>query len=103
MLSIKLPQLLSSSSKCKKKKKSTLGKFLIFSPKKVFLIFQEMDFSSPKIKKVLIFSEKKVFLYFGKFNFFRKLLTFQEKTFRRSQAYFSSSNVLSDTTFRELK
>ena len=40
----------------------------IFS-KKVFFIFQEMELSSPKIKKVLIFSQKKLFLYFRKWNF----------------------------------
>ena len=53
----------------KLKKKYTLKKFLTFSHKKVFLMFQEMELSSPNIKKTLIFSKKKLFLYFGKWNF----------------------------------
>ena len=54
-------------------------KFLIFFPKK-FLIFREMEHSSPKIKKVLKFSQKKLFLYFEKWNFLEKLLIFQKGT-----------------------
>ena len=64
--------LLNPNSKTKQKKqqknknktKKTLTKnFLYFSPKKVFLIvfliFWEMELSSPKIKKFLMFSQKK--------------------------------------------
>ena len=41
-----------------------------------------MELSSAKIKKVLIFSQKKISLYIAKWNFSKKLLTFQEGTFR---------------------
>ena len=36
-------------------KKTALKKFVIFSQKKVFLIFQEMELSSPKLKKFSYF------------------------------------------------
>ena len=55
-------------------KKFTLKKILIFLPKKVFLIFLQMELSSPKIKKFLSSRNRKNllrknFLYFRKWNF----------------------------------
>ena len=41
--------------KLRKLKKPTLKKFLIFFEKNVFLIFQEMEHSSPKLLKLLHF------------------------------------------------
>ena len=54
---------------------------------KKFLIFQEIELSSPNIKRFLIFSQKKAFLYVRKRKhqknslYFRKqnFLTFQEE------------------------
>ena len=40
--------------------------------KKFFLIFQKMELSGTKIKKVLIFSQKKAFLIFWEMEFFKK-------------------------------
>ena len=78
---------------------SNIKKFLIFSPKKAVLIFQEME----TLKNYFIFSQKKSFLVFRKtkppppplqtppppptknkknFLYFIKLLIFQEVTFR---------------------
>ena len=45
-------------------KTSALEKFLVVSEKKLFLIFQEMELSSLKIRKTfLFFSKKKSFSY----------------------------------------
>ena len=53
---------------------SNVEKFLIFSQKKAFLIFQEMK--TPK--KFLIFSQKKAFLIFRETETPKKFLIFQE-------------------------
>ena len=98
-----------SAQALKKLKKFTLNKFLIFSKriflifwehgtlifsqKKVFFIFQEMELlyflqkfflifwgmklSSPKIKKIIIFSEKKSFSYIS-----------EKRTFLKNFLYF---------------
>ena len=51
-----LPLLPKKKTNKKTNKKSTRKKFLVFS---------EMDLSSPNIKKILIFSQKKAFLIFS--------------------------------------
>ena len=48
------------------------------SKNKIVLTFQEMELSSPKIKKVLIFSQKKLFLYFRKL-FYKNILYFRKE------------------------
>ena len=52
-----------------KKKKKKIYIYSKKKKKKVFLIFQEIELSSPKLKNFLIFSQKKLFLYFVKWNF----------------------------------
>ena len=49
--------------KIEKQKKSTLKKVLIFFHKKCFLIFWEMEISSPKLKKISHIFPKKIFSY----------------------------------------
>ena len=49
-------------------KTSALEEFLMVSEKRLFLIFQEMELSSLKIRKNFLFfskKKKKLFLYFG--------------------------------------
>ena len=41
-----------------------------------------MELSGPKIKKFFIFSQKETFLIFQEMQLFKKLLIFQEGTFR---------------------
>ena len=41
-----------------------------------------MGLSDPKIKKLLKFIQKKLFLYFREHKFLKKLLLFEEGTFR---------------------
>ena len=50
----------------------------MFSQKQVFLIFREMELSSPTIKNPLIFLQIKK-LFFRKWNFLIKLLIFFRK------------------------
>ena len=52
--------------------------FLIFSQKKVFLIFREMKLSSPKLKKLLIFQKRTFRPQKIKKNTLKKFLIFQE-------------------------
>ena len=53
-----------SSKLKKKKKKSALKIFTIFSQKKVFLIFREVQLSCPEIKKQFLYFHKKAFLIY---------------------------------------
>ena len=57
-------------------KKSTLKKIIIFSQKKAFFIFQEMELSK---KRLFFYFGKMELLYFGKWNFLAPSL----KNFRR--------------------
>ena len=52
----------------------------IFS-KEVFLVFQDMELSGPKLKKFVIFLQKTFCYVLGNVNFLKKLLTFQEIEF----------------------
>ena len=58
-----------------------------------------MELSSPKIKKAFIFSQKKIFLHFRKklFQkmFLKKILIFQEKTFRAQKIKKTHSEKIS--------
>ena len=54
--------------------------FLIFSPKKAFLIFREMELSCSKIKKIIIyFLTKKAFLIFWEMELFLKSFLYFRK------------------------
>ena len=64
MLKSYLVQFSSKKKKKKKKKKSALKIFTIFSQKKVFLIFREVQLSCPEIKKQFLYFHKKAFLIY---------------------------------------
>ena len=53
----------------------------MFSQKKNFLIFWEMELSSLKINKILIFSQKGFSYILGNETFLKKLAIFQKGTF----------------------
>ena len=65
--------------------KSTLKTILVFSQKKVFLIFRELELSSPKIKKCLVlysqpqnFTLKKIYIFLQKKSTLKKFVIFRE-------------------------
>ena len=78
-------------------KKIYSKKNLIFSQKKVFLIFQEIELSSRKLKNFLIFSQKKLFLYFVKWNFLAPSL--KNLYFRKQFWSHNKLNKISSTFF----
>ena len=60
-----------------------------------------MKLSSPTIKNVIIFTQKKFFFYFGEWNFLKKLLIFQEGTFRARKI--KKSGLKKCLIFREME
>ena len=56
--------LVQFSSKLKKKKKKKKSALKIFTQKKVFLIFREVQLSCPEIKKQFLYFHQKAFLIY---------------------------------------
>ena len=72
--------------KLEKQKKSTLKKVIIFFHKKCFLIFWEMEISSPKLKKISHIFPKKIFSYISGGHFSK--LKIKKNPLRKNFLYF---------------
>ena len=69
--------------------------FLIFSQKKVFLVFREMKLFCPKINNFLIFSEKRFSYISGNRTFYPKELSkLEKKTLEKFFLYFGKWSFL---------
>ena len=87
-------------SQAQKIKKIHFAKICYIFSKKVFSL-QEMQLSSPKIKKD-IFSQKKLFIFFRKCNFLKKLILFQEGTFQ-AQKIIKNASLKKFLIFQEIQ